>query len=93
MTEREKLEREVRQLTQIMRANAFALARESTPHADRAGLQRQMEVRAAMRRGVSKQLGCASNLAVGRGAQGNPHAQAAAYSRSQAHEGNVVGDR
>ena len=99
MTEREKLEREVRQLTQIIRANAFALARKSTPHADRAGLQRQMELRAAMRRGLSKQLGGASNLATAElgalhgGAHGSPHAPAAAYSRSQAHEGNVVGDR
>ena len=43
MLEREKLEREIHQLTQIIAANAFALASKSTPIADRAGLQKQID--------------------------------------------------
>ena len=48
MIEREKLEREIYQLTQIIAANAFALASESTPIADRAGLQNQIAIRTTM---------------------------------------------
>ena len=48
MTEREKLEREIHQLTQIIGANAFALAAKSTPGADRAGLQKQIAIRSAL---------------------------------------------
>jgi hypothetical protein len=40
--EREKLEREIHQLTQIIGANAFALVSKSTPSADRAGVQKQI---------------------------------------------------
>jgi hypothetical protein len=36
--EREKLEREIYQLTQIIAANAYALVSKSTPVADRAAL-------------------------------------------------------
>jgi hypothetical protein len=39
MVEREKLEREIHQLTQIIGSDAWALACKSTPSADRAGLQ------------------------------------------------------
>jgi hypothetical protein len=46
--EREKLEREIHQLTQIIGADAFALASKSTPIADRAGLRRQIERRTAL---------------------------------------------
>ena len=42
MIEREKIEREIHQLTQIIAADAFALASRSTPSADRAGLQKQI---------------------------------------------------
>jgi hypothetical protein len=38
--EREKLEREIYQLTQIIAANAYALVSKSTPVADRAALQK-----------------------------------------------------
>jgi hypothetical protein len=38
MIEREKLEREVHQLNQIIKADAFALVSKSTPIADRARL-------------------------------------------------------
>jgi hypothetical protein len=40
MIEREKLEREIHQLTQIIGADAYALVSKSTPSADRAGLQK-----------------------------------------------------
>ena len=55
MIEREKLEREIHQLTQIIAADAFALASKSTPIADRAGLQKQIEIRSAMWAGLSKE--------------------------------------
>jgi hypothetical protein len=48
MIEREKMDREIHQLTQIVAANAFALASRSTPNADRVGLQRQIEIRSAL---------------------------------------------
>ena len=56
MIEREKLEREIHQLTQIIAANAFALASKSTPIADRAGLQKQIAIRATLWVGLSKEL-------------------------------------
>lgn len=56
MIEREKLEREIHQLTQIIAANAFALTSKSTPIADRAGLQEQIEIRSAMWAGLLKEL-------------------------------------
>ena len=62
MTEREKLEREIHQLTQIIGANAFALAAKSTPGADRAGLQKQIAIRSARWAGLLKRLSGASSL-------------------------------
>jgi hypothetical protein len=54
MIEREKLEREIHQLTQIIGSDAYALASRSTPSADRAGLQKQIEIRTAVRDGLLK---------------------------------------
>ena len=59
MMEREKLEREIHQLTQIIGSNAFALASKSTRIADRAGLQKQIEMRTAQRDGLLKHVGAA----------------------------------
>jgi hypothetical protein len=88
MIEREKIEREIHQLTQIIAANAFALASRSTPNADRVGLQKQIEIRSILWAGLLKQLSGASSLSPAelRG----PAAQAKAYPRSQAHEGQVA---
>ena len=74
MIEREKLEREIHQLTQIIGANAFALVSKSTPIADRARLQKQTAIRTTMWAGLLKQLGGDSSLGTAelRGA----HAQA-----------------
>ena len=88
MIEREKLEREIHQLTQIIAANAFALASKSTPIADRAGLQKQIEIRSAMWSGLLKQLNGGSSL--GTAALRGPRAQAKAYPRSEAHEGHIA---
>jgi hypothetical protein len=55
--EREKLEREIYQLTQIISANAYALGSKFTPVADRAALQKQIDIRTAMWAGLLKQLG------------------------------------
>jgi hypothetical protein len=85
MMEREKLEREIHQLIQIIGANAFALVSKSTPIADRARLQKQMDIRAAMWSGLLKQLSSDSSL--GTAEPRGPRAQAKAYSRSEAHEG------
>jgi hypothetical protein len=75
--EREKLEREIHQLTQIIGANAFALVSKSTPIADRAGLRKQIDIRTTMWSGLLKQLSSDSSLDTAelRGA----HAQAKAY--------------
>ena len=62
MIEREKLEREIHQLTQIIAADAFALASKSTPIADRAGLQRQIDIRTIMWASLLKQLSGGSSL-------------------------------
>ena len=88
MTEREKLEHEIRQLTQIIGADAFALASKSTPAADRAGLRKQIEIRSALWVGLLKRLSGASNPSAVelRG----PHAQAKAPARSEAHQGDVA---
>ena len=56
MLERENLEREVRQLRQIIRADAYALASKSTPIADKARLQKQIDIRTALRSGLLKHL-------------------------------------
>ncbi len=57
MTEREKLEREIHQLAQIIAADAYALTSKSTPIADRAGLRKQLDMRTTMYTGSSlKQL-------------------------------------
>jgi hypothetical protein len=86
MLEREKLEREIHQLTQIIAANAFALAPKSTPIADRAGLRKQIDIRTAMWASLLKQLSGDSRTADLRGV----HAQAKAYPRSEAHEGGIA---
>jgi hypothetical protein len=86
--EREKLERKIYQLTQIIAANAYALVSKSTPVADRAGLQKQIDIRAIMWAALLKQLGDDSSLGAAelRGA----NAQAKAYPRSEAHEGHIA---
>jgi hypothetical protein len=88
MIEREKIEREIHQLTQIIAANAFALASRSTPNADRVGLQKQIEIRSVLWAGLLKQVSGASSLSPAelRG----PRAQTKAYPRSEAHEGHVA---
>ena len=78
MLEREKLEREIHQLTQIIAANAFALASNSTPIADRGGLQKQIEIRSAMWAGLLKQLSGNSSL----GTAGTERPRCASQSRS-----------
>jgi hypothetical protein len=88
MIEREKLEREIHQLTQIIAADAFALASKSTPIADRAGLQRQIDIRSAMWAGLLKQLSGDSSL--GTAEPRGPRAQAKAYPRSEADEGRIA---
>jgi hypothetical protein len=55
-------EREVHQLRQIIRANAFALVSKSTPIADRARLRKQIDIRTALRSGLLKQLSGVSSL-------------------------------
>ena len=57
MPEREMLEREIHQLTQIIGSDAYALASRSTPGADRAGPQKQIEIRTAARDGLLKHVG------------------------------------
>jgi hypothetical protein len=88
MIEREKIEREIHQLTQIIAADAFALASRSTTSADRAGLQKQIEIRSALWAGLLKQLSGVSSLSTAelRG----PREQAKAYPRSEANEGSVA---
>jgi hypothetical protein len=88
MTEREKLEREIHQLTQIIGANAFALASKSTPIADRAGLQKQIEIRSVLWAGLLKQLNGASSL--GTGELRGPPAQAKGPARREAHQGGIA---
>ena len=88
MREREKLEREIHQLTQIIGSNAFALASKSTPIADRAGLQKQIEIRSARWAGLLKQLSGASGL--GTSELRDSHAQAKGPVRSEAHQGGVA---
>jgi hypothetical protein len=88
MTERDRLEREIHQLTQIIAANSFALASRSTPGADRAGLQRQIGIRSAQWAGLLKKLSGASTLETTE--PGVSRAQAEAHSRSQAHQGDVA---
>jgi hypothetical protein len=88
MTERDKLEHEIYQLTQIITANAFALASRSTPIADRAGLQRQIRIRSATCTGLLKRLSGASDLATTK--PGGPHAQAEADLPGQAHQRGIA---
>jgi hypothetical protein len=54
--EREKLERDIYQLTQIIAANAYALGSKSAPVADRAGLRKQIDIRTTMWAALLKQL-------------------------------------
>ena len=89
MLEREKLEREVHQLRQIIRANAFALVSKSTPIADRAKLQKQIAIRTTMWVGLSKEL-TSGVSSIGTAEPRGPHAQAKTYPRSEAHEGRVA---
>ena len=88
MIVREKLEREIHQLTQIIGSNAFALASKSTPLADRARLQRQIEMRSTLWVGLLKQLSGASSL--GTADLGGPRAQAKEPVRSEAHQGPIA---
>jgi cell division ATPase FtsA len=85
--EREKLEREIYQLTQIIAANAYALVSKSTPVADRAGLQKQIDIRIVMWAALLKQLGDSS---LGAAELRGVNAQAKAYPRSEAHEGHIA---
>ena len=89
MLEREKLEREVHQLRQIIRADAYALASKSTPIADRARLQKQIAVRTTMWVGFSKELTSGAS-GMGTAETRGPHAQAKTYPRSEAHEGQAA---
>ena len=50
------LEREIHQLRQIIRSNAYAVVSKSTPMADRARLQKQIAIRTTMWVGLSKEL-------------------------------------
>ena len=50
MTERERLEREIYELTAIIGADMDALRSKTTADSDRAGLQRQIEIRTAERK-------------------------------------------
>jgi hypothetical protein len=72
--EREKLEREIHQLIQIIGANAFALVSKSTPIADKARLKKQIDIRTTMWAGLLKQLGDDSSL--GTAELRDAHAQA-----------------
>jgi hypothetical protein len=49
MAERERLEREIYQLTAIIKADTDALGKKSTTDSDRVGLLRQIEIRTAKR--------------------------------------------
>jgi hypothetical protein len=88
MIEREKIEHEIHQLRQIIRANAYAIASKSTPIADRAKLQKQIAIRTTLSVGLLKQLsgGASPGTAESRGHS----AQAKAYPRSEAREGQVA---
>ena len=88
MIEREKIEREIHQLRQIIRADAFALASKFTRFADRARLQKQIAIRTTLWVGLLKQLSGASSL--GTAEPRDLRAQAKAYPRSEAHEGQVA---
>ena len=88
MTERDRLEREVHRLTQIIAAMPSPWRPGRRPIADRAGLQKQIEIRAALWPGLSKRLSGASTLETTQ--PGGPRAQAEAHSRSQAHEGWIA---
>jgi hypothetical protein len=88
MADREKLEREIHQLTQIIGSNAFALASKFTPIADRAGLQKQIEIRSALWAGLLKQLSGGSGP--GTADPGGRHAQTKELARSEAHQGDIA---
>ena len=62
MIEREKLEREIHQLRQIIKADAYALASKSTPIADRVRLHKQIGIRTTMWAGLFKELSGDSSL-------------------------------
>jgi hypothetical protein len=88
MPEREMLEREVHQLRQIVRADAFALVSKSTPIADSARLRKQIDIRTTLRSDLLKQL--SGVLSLGTAEPRGSRAQAKAYSRSEAHEGRIA---
>jgi hypothetical protein len=88
MIEREVLEREIHQLRQIIRADAYALISKSTPITDKARLRKQMDIRTAMWSGLSKQLSGDSSR--GTAETRGPRAQTKAYPRSEAHEGHIA---
>jgi hypothetical protein len=56
MTEREKLEREIYQLTRIINANRDALASKMTRPEDRPALQKQVDIRTARRYELQRQV-------------------------------------
>jgi hypothetical protein len=84
----EMLEREIHQLRQIIRADAYALASKSTPLADRARLQKQIAIRTTMWVGLSKGLDGGSSL--GTAEPRGPRAQAKVYPRSKTLEERVA---
>ena len=90
MADREKLEREIHQLTQIIGAQAFALAARSTPIADQAQLLKQIERQGALWAGLLKRLSGASSPSAAE-LKGS-HAQAKAAARSGAHQGGIAPD-
>jgi hypothetical protein len=90
MPERAMLEREVHQLRQIIRADAFALGSRSTPSADRARLRTQIDIRTALQSGLLKRLGGISSPGTAE-ARGT-NAQAKACSRGKAHQGHLAVD-
>ena len=56
MTEREKLEREIYELSQIVGADSGALRAASTPEMDKVNLRRAVELRAARRSRLKESL-------------------------------------
>jgi hypothetical protein len=62
MVEREVLQREIYQLRQTIREDAYALTSNSTPIADRLRLQKQIAIRTTMWLGMSTRLSGGSTL-------------------------------
>jgi predicted nucleic acid-binding Zn-ribbon protein len=60
MTARQRLEREIYQLTRIINADRDALASKTTRPEDRPALQQQIDIRTARRSELQRQLGVLS---------------------------------